>query len=283
MIFDFKYQSGSRSYDPDFGRVIKPTDGGYERGYSQGYTEGEQAARAEAVAHNAAILTDCNAVLPDKGVELADTLEQVPQRIGEIKAEPMWIPYIKSSSLMFSGVTFPENTEIVMNISPLNSYMPDTFKSAKNVTKIKFICQNANQNITADRMVFEVPQLRVIDFSEFDGTFTSFVQGISSCGALEEILGELSFTPTCKFTNAFMYHYRLREIRFKKGTIHKSISFVYCYVLSNDSVNSIIEGLADLTGATAQNLSFDKAVYDKLTDEQKDAVTAKNWNLVRVA
>ena len=262
-----------------------PLSGGYEEGYADGrtdgYTAGEQAARAEAVAHNAAILTDCNAVLPDKGVELADTLEQVPQRIGEIKAEPMWLSYMSNTYMMFRKVTFPENTEIVMDVPSITTNMSETFTGTKNITKIKLICKNADQVIIADRMIFESQQLRTIDLSEFNGTFSSFTQGISSCGALEEILGELSFTPTCKFASAFMHHYKLREIRFKKGTIHNSIGFVYAYVLSNDSVNSIIEGLADLTGATAQNLSFDKAVYDKLTDEQKDAVTAKNWTLVR--
>ena len=44
------------------------------------------AGKAKAEAHNAAILTDCNAVLPDKGVEPADTLAQVPQRIEEIQS-----------------------------------------------------------------------------------------------------------------------------------------------------------------------------------------------------
>ena len=260
-----------------------PLSGGYEEGYADGrtdgYTAGEQAARAEAVAHNAAILTDCNAVLPDKGVELADTLEQVPQRIGEIKAEPNWIPYIRQICFMFGGITFPPNTEIVLDLPRLGYYTAEAFKGTKNVTRIKIIATVA-ENLAADRMIFECYQLRTLDFSEFNVTFGGFTQGISSCGVLEEILGELSFAPTCGFQHAFMNMGALREIRFKKGTIYKNIGFQQSANLSADSIQSIIDGLADLTGQTVQTLTFHKTVGNKLTEAQKATITAKNWTLV---
>ena len=45
-------------------------------------------------------------------------------------------------------------------------------------------------------------------------------------------------------------------------------------------MQSIIDGLKDLTGAESQTLTFHSAVGNKLTDTQKATITAKNWTLV---
>ena len=64
------------------------------------------------------------------------------------------------------------------------------------------------------------------------------------------------------------------------GTINFSISFSECSNLTNASVQSIIDSLVDLTGQTAQTLTFHATVGAKLTDAQKATITAKNWTLV---
>ena len=65
-----------------------------------------------------------------------------------------------------------------------------------------------------------------------------------------------------------------------EGTIAVSIGFPHSSLLTTDSVNSIINALKDLTGATSQTLTFHATVVEKLTDEQKATITAKNWTLV---
>ena len=72
----------------------------------------------------------------------------------------------------------------------------------------------------------------------------------------------------------------LEEVRFEPGTIYVSISFNTSTSLSAETIQSIIDGLADLTGATAQTLTFNRSVEQKLTDAQKATITAKNWTLV---
>jgi hypothetical protein len=65
-----------------------------------------------------------------------------------------------------------------------------------------------------------------------------------------------------------------------EGVIGKNISFSVSSLLSDTSIQSIIDHLKDLTGATAQTLTFHATVGGKLTPEQKAAITAKNWTLV---
>ena len=63
------------------------------------------------------------------------------------------------------------------------------------------------------------------------------------------------------------------------GEIKKSINFSRCTKLSAESVQSAIDHLADLTGTTTQTLTFASAIGSALTEEQKAAITAKNWTL----
>lgn len=64
------------------------------------------------------------------------------------------------------------------------------------------------------------------------------------------------------------------------GTIGTAMNLKDSSLLSAESVQSVIDALKDLTGATAQTLTFHKDVGAKLTDEQKATITAKNWILV---
>ena len=73
----------------------------------------------------------------------------------------------------------------------------------------------------------------------------------------------------------------LVDIHFTEDSvIAKNLSFSASSMLSVESVNSIINALKDLTGATAQTLTFHATVGGKLTDEQKATISAKNWTLV---
>ena len=69
---------------------------------------------------------------------------------------------------------------------------------------------------------------------------------------------------------------KLKDIRFVENTIKVSITFSSS-VLSAESIQSIIDGLA--TVETAQTLTLHADVKAKLTDDQKKAISDKNWNL----
>ena len=71
----------------------------------------------------------------------------------------------------------------------------------------------------------------------------------------------------------------LAEIRFASGSIKRNLYIGQSKALSDASIQSILDGLADLTGGTAQTLTLHATVGAKLTDEQKTAVAAKNWTL----
>jgi hypothetical protein len=102
------------------------------------------------------------------------------------------------------------------------------------------------------------------------------------CGAENLVnIRKLTVYESTTFSNAFTSCSALVEIRFG-GTIGQSINFKYSSKLSDESIDSIIEHLKDLTGATAKTLTVHTTVYNKIVSSGKDAlITAKNWTLVK--
>lgn len=257
---------------------------GAEVGYKKGEQEGYNKGVAEVEAQNAEILTDCNTQLEGKGVESAETLEQVPNRIGEIKAEPMWLPLVAKTSGWFYDVTFPENTELVIEVPNFSTDASETFQSTKGVVSAKLICRNdIAERATITGICRYNYAIKRLDLSEFNRKFSDAYMAFNGCTQLEEIVGVLEPQAGVTkniYTNAFGSCYKLRKIRFAKNSILNDLVLSNSADLSAESIQSIIDGLADLTGATAQKVIFHKDVGAKLTDEQKVAISAKNWTLV---
>lgn len=87
----------------------------------------------------------------------------------------------------------------------------------------------------------------------------------------------LDFTSVTNANNTFNYSPSIKELRFVKNSIHISISFESQGLLSTESVQSIIDGLATVT--TAQTITFHKDIA--LTDAQKQTINEKGWTLVQ--
>lgn len=94
---------------------------------------------------------------------------------------------------------------------------------------------------------------------------------------LENINCELDFSSAKDVGSMFAYSSALKEVRFKPNTLALSMSFLQSPNLSADSIQSIIDGLADLTGGTVQTISWHTSVVEKLTDEQYETIFNKNW------
>lgn len=109
--------------------------------------------------------------------------------------------------------------------------------------------KNANQLSAAFSNCVLLKSIRTLDFSSMSNSITCF----SKCYALEDLDIE--------------------------GEIKVSIVLKDSSKLTNESIMSIINALADLTGLDAQTITFHTDVKAKLTDEQIATITGKNWTL----
>ena len=97
--------------------------------------------------------------------------------------------------------------------------------------------------------------------------------------SLETIDCEFDFSSATNVNSMLTYCYALKDVRFKPNTLSLSISIAHSPLLSAESRQSIVDGLADLTDSTTQTITFHKDVKAKLTDTQIATITNKNWTL----
>ena len=158
------------------------------------------------------------------------------------------------------------------------------------VTSLNALCSNTSVEeltinlkktcTTMHRMIYptKANSLKKIVLNFSTASVTNFQQAfcwIYTVGA--EIIGELDFSSATTLTTPFAYSYGLTEVRFAKETLKMSLSINACKLLSDKSIQSIIDGLAQVE--TSQTITFHADVKAKLTDEQKSQITSKNWTI----
>ena len=120
--------------------------------------------------------------------------------------------------------------------------------------------------------LYEMPPIDTSNGENFKNMFF-FCRGLHT-------IGELNLSKATKIDGILNWCDGLIHIHFVPGSIHLSLGLAKSNMLDDASIQDIIDGLADLTGQTAQTLTFHADVGAKLTQAQKDAVSAKNWTLV---
>ena len=169
---------------------------------------------------------------------------------GYLKADPAWISWY----MLFNG-----RPSMAQNLS---------YSDSANVTNMV----SAFQSWTSTMGTFSVPSLDLRKVTTIQNMF------IYSSAIVE--IGEMEIPNVTNATNAFNGCSALERISFVPGCIKVSIGFPTSNLLDDPSIQSIIDGLADLTGETQQTLTFHATVGGKLTEDQKAQIAAKNWNLV---
>ena len=200
--------------------------------------------------------------------------------------------HLGSIYYLFCRFTFPETIkEVVIDVEePLYNYLAYAFKDSKGCEKVTVKVKNLDPNIVYDcssmLMNSEIVELDLTGIEGENGIYISVLNyAFSNASKLKIIKGNLN---TSKIQNIWAYNNafvcsnsQLEEIRFVENGIGAGgISFKYCKKLSDASIQSITDGLVDLTGQTAQNIEFSKTFEVKLTNEQKATITNKNWNLL---
>lgn len=191
------------------------------------------------------------------------------------------LPNVTSITSAFSDWTLnsiPMVEEIIVNAPNVSNGVRDNTDSVFGmnacVKKVVLNIPNETQylyktfsNCSALEIVLGFSTKNVVNFSY---TFRT-------CTKLKSIIGVLDFSSATNVTNAFLNSANLEDVTFAPNTLSLSISLSHSGVLTSESVQSIIDGLA--TVETAQNLTLHTNIVSKLTDEQMIQIADKNWNI----
>ena len=187
------------------------------------------------------------------------------------------IKYATRFHSTFSDAIFPDNFEVILDCRDNGvRWLYEAFLRS-NVHKVKIM--GVLQTDVSFYSSFSLCQNLVeVDVSEMYGSPSTAHYLFYGCTSLKRIIGELDFS---KMVNNFAYSFlsttSLEEIRFKANSILLTIGFNHSNLLSDESIQSIIDGLA--TVETTQTLSLHGTVKAKLTESQKTQITSKNWTL----
>lgn len=194
--------------------------------------------------------------------------------------------YIKVNP-MFTTLNMFKTSEAVLNLdnaTVLAQLFNVTDETLEN-TIVEHLTINSPNEITAVNQMLTCStndtKLKHLTLNLTLSKCQKFNNMITKIQALEIIDGTpMNLSAATNINNIFSYCSALKEVRFVTNSIYLSIGFAQSDKLSTDTIQSIIDGLADLTGDTAQTLTLHATVGGKLTDEQKATITAKNWELV---
>lgn len=211
----------------------------------------------------------------EKLLQVADNMRTIKDKIGSGSNNSFLFPYI--NSIAFHS-TISEVTEIP-NIIDLSSAGQLTgFLDYKNINfeyigiKLSRCATLQNSFRTNQNYVDKLKEIEIVGDTS---TITTYINAFSGRKALEKITGELNFSNSTSNSNTFFNCVNLQEITITPNSIYKSIDFGNCSNLSEESRQSIYEGLADLTGSEAQTLTVNTNTPP--TNEQAAIATNKNW------
>ena len=163
-------------------------------------------------------------------------------------------------------ITSEENRNVTCEHITINcSYIPENLNQM-------FFCQYPYTDETLKRLTLNFDTQKCVNY----------LNAFTQMRALEVIDGkplDFSSVTSASNTNAFPNCVSLKEVRFVPNSIKVSIKLDNSSLLSTETIQSIIDGLADLTGGTAQTLDFHADVVAKLTAEQIAQIYYKNWSV----
>lgn len=227
---------------------------------------------------------DIKAAIENKGVTVGDgTIDTYAEKIGEISGGTQGFEKY-ASQICFNDDDSWATEDTVLNLDNLTSLQ--NFISGMANKIIKHLTVNCSKSIiNATRSFYpNAANQNVIEHITLNAD-------LSSCTNVQQMfcymtnLKIIDGTPINLSSAIYQNNFTttlisLEYIRFAANSIKLSITFLQSGNLSAESVQSIIDGLANLTGGTAQTLTLHANVGANLTDEQKAVITAKNWTLV---
>lgn len=227
---------------------------------------------------------DIKTAIENKGVTVGDgRIDTYAKKIGEISSgdyeqgyEDGSLPLTQINSLntVFSNSVFPENYDIVLHLKKVVGMQYCFAKS--NVRSITLTSEQENSTMITHGFR-DCPNLQILDMKDYKATIMDMQYGFYYSSNLKSIYGALDISGCTTTNSAFSKCTSLEDISFVPSTIKVSISFSSSPLLSNESIQSIIDGLADLTGQTTQTVHWHSTVLGKITNEQLAQITAKNW------
>lgn len=246
------------------GAVIKCKKSILSGGYKEDLSRENEQANAVAKKN---LLDLFGVAVPDNAptLAIADSIAQIPSF--------KYLTGHSSYASWYEGANFPANTELTVYVGKKTESLLAMFASATNLKKVKLVGDSDGCDM---EQMFASSSVEEVDFSGltlFQSVGAS--ETFSSCSNLVNVLGvldgEINYV-SWGFENCP----NLELVRFKKDSIVCDIYTAESPKLNQITIQSIIDGMNETTGAT---WFLHNEVKSKLTEKQKKEITDKGWSV----
>lgn len=223
------------------------------------------------VAENDRAITEAVATEADLISEIQSMVDNLPEAGGDTT-----LSYATTIASMFEYAVFPGEYELTLSAPLRSPNIGGVIRGASGIRKLTLDIPTSLEYSA----VYLVYQSSVEELVLPDGIhFTSWNYFATNVKSLKSVFGRIDARGSASNTNTFNGCNALVDVSFIPNTIESTITFAHSANLSAASIQSIVDGLADLTGSTAQTLTLHADVGAKLTQTQKDTIAAKNWTV----
>ena len=198
-----------------------------------------------------------------------------------------------ASDIQFTSDDWATSDTVVLDM-PNMSAMNSIFYNF-DFLKIKHLTINSNTPVTNCQYAFRGGEgksvLETVVLNIDTSECTTFSQMFFKHNMKRVEGNPFDFSSATTIGRVFAYTYSVEYFRVVPESIKINADFGHCTMIDDDTVDSVVNGLFDLTEATAQTLILNKAVKARLeaddakedTDPEKrhwiSRITGKNWNI----
>ena len=179
--------------------------------------------------------------------------------------------YARSLTGFFRDATFSDGYELNVYIPNIGKYEKSSnrdisyaFRGTKGIKKIVLKCDETELPI-ASSYAFTNSDVEEVDLSEFYSVFANFGQTFSSSTKLKTIRGQLDLSAIKTGSlSSFTACTSLVDFELKKNTLFVGFNIANSPSLSDKSIDSLVNGFADMTGQTAIVFTVHKDVKARI-------------------
>lgn len=278
MKLDVKFVSENQIIDSKFSQINNISDGGYERGYAEGeregytngYSEGEtkgfNKGKSEGIEEG---------YIEGKADGITEGIEQGYTN-GYNDGNILY--YALKTDSMFESVEFPENYNMVVRMKNVPNSWYRAFAVTKNLKSVKIITEDKEKSMNFNQTFRDCRDVEIIDLTDCSRKISNAPYMLFGAYNVKSILGALDLSE-CN-SNGLNYAFFtgvLQDVEIVPNTINANIRFT-SGSLSAASMESIVNGLADMTESEPKTLTLNRE-GTSLTEDQKTRISAKNWTL----
>lgn len=166
------------------------------------------------------------------------------------------------------------------NQNSYNQFFKGSTITSEELEKLNFDYTIFTKNVMLSSFFSNCPNLTYVILNDTSkvSSFSNMFLNDSNLESVKTLNFSLISLRSINLTTVFKGCTKLKEVRLVPNTLQAKLDFSEAPLLSDESVQSIIDGMKQITSGTVY-IAFHSNTSNRFTDEQYSQIKAKGWTL----